>query len=271
MRRILKDMIVIITGASAGIGRALAVELAGRGALLALAARRIDRLDALNAQLGGRHLCLPVDVSSTEQCEHLIAATIARFGRIDTLVCNAGYGILRPVAETSTEAFLAMLKTNLLGTLDCIRPAVKQMAGQAPRERWRGQIMIVSSAAARRGLPFFGAYSATKAAQLSLGEAMRIELADQKIAVSTVHPGGTESEFGDVAASLSAGKRPRRISAEIRQSAEQVARAMAGAIERPRPEVWPIATYHFATSFATLFPGLVDRVMLRRREQISGQ
>jgi len=127
--------------------------------------------------------------------------------------------------------------------------------------------MLVSSVVARRAIPFFGAYSATKAAQLSLAESMRVELASQRIAVTSVHPGGTETEFGEVSASLSGGQRPRRIAAEIRQGADAVARAMVRTIERPRPEVWPIASYRWLSSLGTLFPGLVDRVMLRRSEE----
>lgn len=271
MRRSINDMVVIITGASAGIGQALAVELAAGGAKLALAARRIERLEELNRQLGGAHLCLATDVGRRQDCERLVQSTIERFGRIDTLVCNAGYGFLAPVAQTMPDQIQEIFQTNVFGTLDCIRPAIPHMLRQDPRDGWRGQVMIVSSVVARRGLPYFGVYSSTKAAQLSMAEAMRIELAAQHIAVTSVHPGGTETEFGDVSASLSSGQRPRRIAGEVRQSAETVAKNMARAIARPRPEVWPITTYRWMLGFGTLFPGLVDRVMLGRREQIGGK
>ena len=267
-------MVVIITGASAGIGRALAVQLAAKGARLALAARRLDRLEELNRQLGGKHLVIEADVSRPEDCQRLIDLTLERFGRIDTLVCNAGYGMLCRVDQMPAEQVQRMFATNVFGTIDCIRTAMPHMLKQpiiaSAGGGWRGQVMIVSSAAARRSLPFFGVYSATKAAQLSLGEAMRIELAPEKIAVTTVHPGGTESEFGDVSANLSGGQRPKRIAAEVRQTSEAVAQKMIAAIEKPKPEVWPIQAYRWGTSFGTLFPGLVDRVMLRRREQIRG-
>lgn len=270
MRRSLKDMVVVITGASAGIGRALAVELSARGAKLALGARRLDRLEELNRQLGGSHLCVATDVARREDCENLIARSVERFGRIDTLVCNAGYGILRQVAETSAEEMQQIFQTNVCGTLDCIRAAMPHMRKQELRDGWRGQVMMVSSVVGRRSIPFFGAYSATKAAQLSLGEAMRIELAPEKIAVTTVHPGGTDTDFGDVSASKSGGQRPKRISGELRQSADVVARKMIRAMENPKPEVWPIASYRWMIGLGTLFPGLVDRVMLHRREQIKG-
>src|SRR5205809_6750350 len=100
MRQV-RDMVVVITGASAGIGRGLAEQLAPAGAKLALAARRIERLDELNARLGGGHLCVRTDVSRRDDCEALIARAVEHFGRIDTLVCNAGYGTIRTVTEMS--------------------------------------------------------------------------------------------------------------------------------------------------------------------------
>lgn len=259
MKRELKGMVVVITGASAGIGRALAEELSASGANLVLAARRAERLSELNALLGERHLAVPTDVAVQSECQRLVEMTMQRYGRIDTLVCNAGYGFLAPVTDTTRQQFEAIFATNVLGTSDCISAVMPQMRKQEPRGGWRGQIMIVSSAVARRGLPFFGAYSATKAAQLSLAEAMRVELADQKIAVTTVHPIGTDTEFGDVSASRSSGKRPGHVDREIRQSAKVVAQKMISGIVRPRPEVWPYRPSRWALGLATLFPRLADR------------
>src|SRR5215217_1305708 len=100
MKRQLEGMVVAITGASAGIGKALAEQLARRGAKLSLCARRVDRLEELNRQLGGNHLCIAADVSKLEDCENFVRRTHQHFGRIDTLVCNAGYGSVRTLAET---------------------------------------------------------------------------------------------------------------------------------------------------------------------------
>ncbi len=270
MRRELRGMVVVITGASAGIGKALAEALAPRGARLVLAARRAERLEELNRALGGGHLCVPTDVADRAACEALIRRTIDAFGRLDTLVCNAGYGILRPVAESSPAEVEHLFRTNLYGTADCVRAAVPIMASQDPAGavgagRWRGQMIIVSSAAARRGLPYFGVYSATKAAQLSLAEAMRVELRPQRIAVTSVHPIGTETEFTE--AYQRAGGSTDRITqntGEVRQTAEDVARAMVRAIERPTPECWPFRPSRWMLSLATLAPGWVDRVMAKR-------
>jgi short-subunit dehydrogenase len=259
-------MVVIITGASAGIGKALAEVLHARGAQLALAARRLDRIESLNQSLCGKHLAVGTDVADPRQCVALIERTHARFGRIDTLVCNAGYGVLRPVAESSADEITQMFRTNVFGTTDCIRAAVPVMKAQQPqRDGYRGQVMIVSSIVARRGLPFYGVYSATKAAQLSLAEAMRVELREVRIAVTSVHPIGTETEFG-AAARKAGGTRLgiRAIRGEIRQSARTVAERMTDAIERPRPEVWPFQPSRWAVSLGTLAPRLVDRMMSKR-------
>jgi short-subunit dehydrogenase len=270
MRRSIDGMAVIITGASAGIGRALARELAPLGARLALTARRLDRLEELNKELGGGHLVIRADVAIEADCERLVRESAERFGRIDTLVCNAGYGFLSTVAQTSAECMRAIFQTNVFGTTNCISAAVPIMKRQEPRDGWRGQLMIVSSAVARRAIPFFGAYSATKAAQLSLAEALRVELKTKRIAVSSVHPIGTSTDFFEVSAKLS-GRRSARIPGEIIQTPEQVAAAMRHAIERPRPEVWPFRLARIGLGLSALVPGLTDRVLSRRGSQMSGE
>lgn len=263
MKRRIDGMVIAITGASVGIGRALALELGKRGARLALGARRLDRLEEIDRELGGGHLVRAVDVAKREDCEFFVQAALSRFGRLDTLVCNAGYGLLRTIAETTPAEWQAIFATNLMGTVDCVRPAVPVFCAQEPRDGWRGQVMVVSSCLARRSGPEGGAYSATKAAQLSLTEALRVELRPRQVAVTSVHPIGTESDFFTAAEALS-GRKMVRDSSEPRQTPEQVALAMARAIERPRAEVWPHRASRWAFGLATLFPGLVDGVVARR-------
>ncbi len=263
--RNLNHMVVAITGASAGIGFALAEKLSERGAKLSLAARRFDRLEELNRSLGNNHLCIQADVSKPRDCEKFVAETLARFGRIDTLVCNAGYGIARSIVDSTHDDVERMFATNVYGTLDCIRAAVPIMQKQELRDDHRGQIMIVSSAAARRGLPFFGIYSATKFAQLGISEALRVELKPSQIAVTSVHPIGTETEFFGVAQEQGGLKMPPPGTGEVRQSASTVARKMMGAIQKPPLELWPMRPARWALTFATFFPGITDRVMGKYR------
>jgi short-subunit dehydrogenase len=254
-------MVVAITGASAGIGKALAEQLAARGARLALCARRVEKLEAFNAALGGGHLIARADVAEPADCEAFVAATLERFGRIDTVVCNAGYGLYRLAADFSGDEVRRMFATNVFGTTDVIHAAVPAMRRQEPRDRWRGQLMIVSSAAARRGVPYLGPYAATKAAQLSLAEALRVELRPERIAVTSVHPIMTGTEFGRVAEASSDIKLPRHLGPT--QTVAHVARKMVAAIETPRPEVWPHQPTRLGLTLATLFPRLADRVMGR--------
>ena len=265
-------MVCIITGASAGIGMALAKQLSCRGAKLVLAARRLERLEALNLECGGphrgQHLVLAADVSQPQDCRRIIDAAVGRFGRIDTLVANAGYGMLCPVAQTPLEDIEKILRTNILGTTECIRHVVAQLRCQEVRDGRRGQIVIVSSAAARRGLPFYGWYAATKAAQLSLAEALRIELASDEIAVTTVHPMGTQTDFFDAAERNSQFKVPPALPGERRQDVESVVTAMVKAIQSPRREVWPARWSRALLNLAVLFPALGDRVMRKAHRQI---
>lgn len=263
MKRNIDGMVIAITGASAGIGRALALELGKRGARLALGARRLDRLEEIDRELGGGHLVRRVDVARRDDCEFFIQATLSRFGRLDTLVCNAGYGVLRTVAEMTPEEWHAILAANLMGTVDCVRPAIPVLSAQEPRDGWRGQVMVVSSCLARRAGPEGAAYAATKAAQLSLTEALRVELRSARVAVTSVHPIGTETEFFTAAEALS-GRKMVRDASEPQQTPQQVAAAMVRAIERPRAEVWPHWASRWVFGAATLFPGLVDGIVARR-------
>lgn len=258
-------MIVLITGASAGLGRGLAVALHGHGAKLVLAARRLDALRTLNDELGGHHLAVKCDVSTPADCHALVDAALAHFGRLDTLVLNAGYGLVRTMADTTVDDFQRIFATNVLGTVEPIRHALPRLRRQPLRDGRRAHLMIVTSAAARRGLPYFGAYSATKAAQLSVAEALRVELEDDRIAVTTVHPMGTDTDFFTAAESLSQATIPPSMG---RHTTASVVNAMVKAIARPRREVWPVPLSNALLSFGTLFPSVGDHVMSKERREI---
>ena len=264
--RQLKDMIVAITGASAGIGRSLAEQLDARGARLALCARRLDRLEELNRAMGDRHLILRADVASPADCALFVGRALEHFGRLDTLVANAGYGQYRLTHEMSGDDVRKMFATNVFGTTDLIHAAVPHMLKQEPRDGVRGQVMVVSSAAARRGVPYLGPYAATKAAQLSIAEALRVELRDRGIAVTSVHPVMTKTEFGTVAETGGTIKLPRHSGPAT--TLERVVATMIRAIERPKPEVWPHQWTRVQLAFAALFPGTADVIMDRYRRQV---
>jgi short-subunit dehydrogenase len=265
MPRKLNDMVVVITGASAGIGKALAERLSARGAALVLAARRLERLEELNQEMSARHLVVRADVARREDCQTIVDRALERFGRIDTLVCNAGYGLYKKMSDTSPEDVRRIFATNVFGSTDCIYAALPSMLRQAPRDDWRGQIMLVSSCVARRAIPFLGAYSATKAAQLSLSEAMRVELTPDRIAVTCVMPIQTKTEFGRVAQTQGGVKIAR---GPVGQTVQHVVRRMTDAIVKPRAEVWPFRPARWAFGLGTLFPRLVDRAMNDYRRKV---
>jgi short-subunit dehydrogenase len=266
-RRQLQDMVTVITGASAGIGRALAVELAGRGSKLILAARRLDRLEELNQQLGGEHICLQADVSKPEDCRRVVDTAIEKHGRVDTLVCNAGYAFARGFEKLSDEDIRGIFQTNLFGTIESCRYAIPFMKRQKERDGVRGQLMIVSSACARRGLPYFSLYAATKAAQLSIAEGLRVELKPAGIAVTSVHPERVETDFFNTAHEVG-GMNPHALACGKKGSASGCARAMARAIEKPCRELWPKPFSRVSLTIATAIPAVVDFFIGRIRDKM---
>lgn len=267
MRRSLHEMVTVITGASAGIGRALATELSRQRGKLVLGARRLDRLQDLARELPGETACLQIDVACPGACRRLIGAAVEKFGRIDTLVCNAGYGFARPIEQMSEADIRHIFDTNLFGTIECCRAAVSQMKRQSSRDGLRGQLMIVSSACARRGLPFFSTYAATKAAQLSLAEGLRVELKPHDIAVTSVHPAVCGTDFFSTAHELS-GMSPAALIQGRPQTPQYVAARMSRAIEKPVRELWPKAFSRLSLLIASAMPGVVDKVMSQIRDRM---
>ena len=194
----LRGAVVAVTGASAGIGRECVLAFAREGSRLAAAARRLDRLEALAAEvraLGAEILVQKADVGEAEDVKRFVQATVERFGRLDVLVNNAGYGVRGTVEATPAAAYERLMRVNYLGTVYGCQAALPIMRGQGA-----GVIVNVSSIVGHRALPAGGAYAATKAAQISLTEALRAELRGSGVHACTVHPIGTETEFREVAA-----------------------------------------------------------------------
>lgn len=265
MPRDLNGMGVAITGASAGIGRALALALARRGARLVLAARSGDALANLVAEAGGGHCACVCDVASSDDCARFIATAQAHLGRIDTLVCNAGIGLFRRIEDTTDDEWQRMFATNLLGTTACLRAAVPVMRRQEARAGWRGQVMITSSVLALRGIPDYGAYCATKSAQLMVAQAARVELAAERIAVTTVHPARTLTGFNAAAERLSGRRKAAPSHFEPGHTPEAVATDMLRAIERPRAEVWPRRGSRTLFHLLAWWPRLADTILARHK------
>lgn len=181
---------VFITGASSGIGEALAVYYAAQGATLGLAARRSEVLDALNQRLGGRHACYALDVSDAPALHAAATDFIARFGAPDIIVANAGVsaGTLTEYEE-DLEVFRRVMDTNVFGMAATFAPFIPAMKAVGGERRLVG----IASVAGIRGLPGAEAYSASKAAAITYLESLRLEMRPYGIKVVTIAPGYIET------------------------------------------------------------------------------
>jgi NADP-dependent 3-hydroxy acid dehydrogenase YdfG len=190
------DPVLLITGASSGIGAATARAAAGSYRLV-LAARRLEELEALAAELGGEERALAVrcDVTEWDQVEAMAAAALERFGRIDVVFANAGFGATRGFLEESPEHWRSMVLTNVYGAALTIRATLPHLL-----ERGDGHFLITSSVAGRRALPG-SLYSATKWAATAMGETLRSELRqmhdNKAIKVTLIEPGMVDTDFFD--------------------------------------------------------------------------
>jgi NADP-dependent 3-hydroxy acid dehydrogenase YdfG len=197
------DRVLLITGASSGIGAATARAAAGSHRLV-LAARRLEALEELAAELGGEERAIAVrcDVSEWDQVQALAAAGLERFGRIDAVFANAGFGAKRGFLEESVEHWRSMILTNVLGVALTVRATLPHLL-----ERGDGHFVITSSVAGRRALPG-SIYSATKWAATAMGEALRAELRQMHdnsgIKVTLIEPGMTDTPFFDTSPGESA-------------------------------------------------------------------
>jgi NAD(P)-dependent dehydrogenase (short-subunit alcohol dehydrogenase family) len=258
-------MCIAVTGASSGIGRAIAREAAVRGARVVVGARRIEQLQETAAGFPNI-IPLPVDVSDEVASREWVRKAATLLGRLDVVVANAGYGELCSVSDYQADQLRRMFEVNVMGSWwTCVEAAAAIRRQSVGPSGLRGQVMMISSAAARRGLPMFGPYSATKAAQLSLCESLRIELRDEKIAVTSVHPVGTRTEFFEVAERTGKGRMPPRMAGDVQQSAEHVARRVCDAMGRRVREVWPFRPARFMLGLACVWPALADRIMYKAR------
>lgn len=214
-----------VTGATAGIGRATARLLVSRGARVALLGRRQERLDELVEELGPEQLVmLSGDVGDPEVNRTLVAAAVERFGRLDSLVANAGIGAYGGIMDLTDDEVTTMSTTNFLGTVWSIRAAVPVM-----REAGGGDVVVVSSVAGLRGGATEAVYAATKFAQVGLAGALDREVRAEGIRVTTICPAAVSTEFA-----LGAGRNAGDAWLEGVLSAEDVAETVLATLEQPR-------------------------------------
>jgi NAD(P)-dependent dehydrogenase (short-subunit alcohol dehydrogenase family) len=261
-----RENVVILTGASRGIGREMAFQLADQGAWLALAAREAGALEEVAAECrsrGARAVAIPVDVGEEAQCAALVARTVEEFGRIDTLVNNAGIGMWARFDEVrDLSIFERILRVNYLGSVYCTWHALPQL------KRTRGRIVGVSSLTGKTGVPTRSAYAASKHAMAGLFDSLRIELAGTGVTVTMVYPGFVATEIRERAFGADGkplGASPVR-EAEV-MTAETCARLILEAAARRRRELVMTRRGKIGMWLKVLAPGLVDRIARRAIEQ----
>ena len=182
-----QDKNVMITGASSGIGRGLAVELSRRGAKVGLVARRADTLTEVVNEIeaaNGKALAVPADVTNAESVRAAADRLRSEFGPIDLLIANAGVGATVDAAELQGSTVAGVINVNVLGAANSVSAVVPEMV-----ERGSGHLVVISSLAAYRGLPKSAAYCASKAAVSAFFESLRLDLQPRGIDVTIIHPG----------------------------------------------------------------------------------
>jgi short-subunit dehydrogenase len=257
--------VAIITGASAGIGAATAVELARTGHDLVLVARRRERLAEVAARASDaakrlvRTEIVTADVSHAGSATRILDEAERAFGRFDVVYANAGYGLERPMHRMTSDELRAMFETNFFSSTELCNEAARRLiaAGRG------GHLLMCSSCVAKFTLPSFGAYSASKAAQAHVARAMAYELRPYGIMVSSVHPVTTATEFFEVVReALEDGERQQYAIHDLNkffvQRPEKVARAIARTIGTSRTEIWTSLPTRVAAGVITAFPWLLD-------------
>src|SRR5271154_3966411 len=229
----LSGRVVVITGASMGIGEAIAKVFVERGASVVLLSRDAERAEAARGRVGHveRTLGLACDVRNREEIDRVVGLTLHHFKRIDIWINNAGHGILDSVASVDMAACRETFETNFFGALEAMQAVIPVM-----KQQGSGTIINVSSVAGHVPLPFHAAYSATKFAMNAIGKGARIELRSSGINVMTVCPGYVRTAFSE---NVVKGKEQKQVRpAQVRGiSAERVARAVLRGYTKQRREV----------------------------------
>ena len=244
--------VALVTGASRGIGAATARELARRGYALALAARSPAPLEELAAELargGTPALAAPADMRSLPDLQNMVDAVLARYGRVDVLVLNAGIGGGGAVARMPADTAANTIGTNLIAPIELARMLLPGML-----TRGSGAIVLIGSVAGRIGVPTSAVYSASKFGLRGFADGLRREVAHRGVSVSLVSPGFVRTSM----------------TADVRfpmPGPEVVARAVARAITRPRREVFVPGYYAAGAWLAQALPGLTDAVLRRGRRR----
>ena len=227
----IEGKVVVITGASSGLGEATARHLSAQGARVVLGARRVDRMKSLADDLtrsGAKALAVTTDVTHRDQVEKLVDAAVQAFGRVDVMINNAGLMPQAPLERLKVDEWDRMIDVNIKGVLYGIAAALPYM-----KQQRAGHFITVSSVAGHRVGPGFAVYAATKHAVRALSEGLRQEVKPYNIRTTVISPGAVATELPNSVTDPAAAERVRKFYAEIAIPADSFARAVAFAISQP--------------------------------------
>jgi len=261
----LEGKVAVITGASMGIGEAIAKLFLQEGAKVVLCSRDLARTKAAEHRINGgaNTLSVACDVSKRDQVDALVKAAVARFGRIDIFVNNAGFGLNGAVADMDMAEFRRMFDTNLFGTVECMQAVIPIM-----RQQGGGDIVNISSVSGHISTPYMSGYAATKHAMNAIGKAARMELLRHNINVLTVCPGYIATDF---VKNMVKGKHSERVGSSVKYAvtADVVANAtLDGLIKRKREVIVPKFYKWFIKLYQTS-PSMVERAIRKRLKPTS--
>lgn len=264
--RSLAEKVVVITGASMGIGEAIAKLFAEQGARVVLLSRDAGRAEAARLRIGNadKTLALACDVRNREEIDRVIGLTMHHFQRIDVWINNAGHGILDAAGTVNMAQVRETFETNFFGAMEAMQAVLPIM-----KQQESGAIINISSVAGHIPIPFHGVYSATKFAMNALGKAARIELASSGINVLTICPGYVRTDFAENAIKGTQAKRVRPKSARG-ITVERVARAVLTGYLKDKREVIVPWTMIPVVKLYQLFPGIVERAMRKMAKNATG-
>ncbi len=258
-----RDRVVVITGASSGIGAALAHRLAAQEASVVVAARRVDRLGVVAAkceELGGRALVVPTDVSDEAQCRRLIERTVEAYEGIDMLVNNAGFTVAGTLRELpSLKPFKQVVDVDLMGAVYCTYYALPYL------KQTRGRIVAMSSVGGKAPVPRHAAYAASKHGLVGFFNSLRLELREEGVSVTVVYPDFVVTEFAANIRTADGQRVGEEVAREFythkMMSADTCARIIIDAAARRKREVAMSMRGRLVGLMMAISPGLVDRLV----------
>lgn len=248
----ISNKIVLITGASSGIGAVMAQQFAAKGAIPILTARSSAKLEEIASGLQGQHAVYEMDVTNTEQVNEVVGQIIAKFGRIDILINNAGYGIFESFTEAPLAHFEEMMNVNYMGLVRCTQAVLPHML-----KAGSGHIVNVASMAGKIGSAKSTGYSATKHAVLGFTNSLRQELNRTGISITAINPGPISTPFFDKADP--SGNYVKNV-AWFMLKPEKVVKALLHAIEKNIPEKDLPFVAGMGIKLFHLFPRMFDRL-----------